>query len=269
MKSLYFLMRPLLNVFLTETFMRSMAGLKQNLVLVAPMKVGSTWLSELLVQSTGWGEGLLAPSYCQREQEIDLRYLVTKNATQNRFFTHLHLKYSDYSRDVFLKTNSKVILMSRRIDDTLMSLLDHCTNISIKMPPCYLSARQDISNWTFEDKAAYLADFALPWYFTFYSGWLDNMSSFANNLILVKYEDMLESPESVLASIHEKFGIPMTKEAGRIVEAVKGKETLKNKAVSGRGKTFPPAVHRRIEELASYYKHIDFTPIGIRNGKLT
>jgi|GEM_PF-6389797 len=269
MKSLYYLMRPLLNVFLTETFMRSMAGLKRNLVLVAPMKVGSTWLSELLVRSTGWGEGLLAPSYCQREQEIDLRYFVTKNAKQNRFFTHLHLKYSDYSRDVFLKTNSNVILMSRRIDDTLMSLLDHCKNNSIKMPPCYISPKQDLPNWSFEDMTTYLTDFALPWYFTFYSGWLDNMSSFSDNLILVKYEDMLESPESVIASIHKKFEIPMTKEAGRIVEEVKGKETLKNKAVSGRGKTFPPAVHRRIEELASYYKHIDFTPIGIQDGKLT
>ncbi|MBK8119738.1 MAG: sulfotransferase domain-containing protein [Sulfuritalea sp.] len=258
----YAVFRPLLSGVLTDTFLLSLVRERQHLLVIAPPKVGSTWLSLLLEKLTGWRTSLLAPAYCQREQEIDLRCLVTKDTRQSTLFSHLHLRYSEYTEKIISKSGLKCVLMTRNIYDTVVSLVDHCDKYSLRMPIFFMT-EGDWKGLSHEEKVDRIVDLAVPWYFNFYAGWFSNLERLGGLISVVSYEDLASAPASELQRLYEKFGLDQALTPHEAVLASAGQTTLRNVGITGRGAALPPSAIEKIERMASYYPSIRFTRIGI------
>ncbi len=258
----YAVFRPLLSGVLTDTFLLSLVRERQHLLVIAPPKVGSTWLSLLLEKLTGWRTSLLAPAYCQREQEIDLRCLVTKDTRQSTLFSHLHLRYSEYTEKIISKSGLKCVLMTRNIYDTVVSLVDHCDKYSLRMPIFFMT-EGDWKGLSHEEKVDRIVDLAVPWYFNFYAGWFSNLERLGGQISVVSYEDLASAPASELQRLYEEFGLDQALTPHEAVLASAGQTTLRNVGITGRGAALPPSAIEKIERMASYYPSIRFTRIGI------
>ncbi|OQA34684.1 MAG: Sulfotransferase domain protein [Betaproteobacteria bacterium ADurb.Bin341] len=261
-RAAYFLFRPFISLILTERFLLSLVKGRRHLLVIAPMKSGSTWLSTILEHLTGWRTSLLAPAYCQRGQEIELRHLVTRNALRNTVFSHLHLRYSDYSERIIRETGLQCVLMTRNIYDTIISLADHCDKYSLKKPLFYM-AEVDWRGLSREEKIDRIIDLAVPWYFNFYAGWFSNIERLNGQIVVVRYEDLVSDTERELKVICEKFGIEQHMAPGEAISFCEGQPTLKNTGIPGRGAELSKAVVEKVERMASYYPSVDFTSIGI------
>ncbi len=259
----YPVLRPALSLFYTDSFLLALIARRRNqLLVIAPMKTGSTWLSVLLETLTGWKTALAAPAYCQREQELDLRCMVTRNAQQDALFSHLHLRYSEYTEKVLLTSGMRCVLMTRNLFDTVVSLVDHCDNPSLRMPMFFMT-EADWRGLTREEKIERIVDLVVPWYFNFYAGWFTHRHRFGDRMLLVRYEDLCADPVAELERIRSAFGIEVAMTAEEAVRRAEDASTLKNFGFSGRGKELSPAVVQHIERLASYYPSVDFSSIGI------
>ena len=81
---------------------------------------------------------------------------------------------------------------------------------------------------------------------------------------LVRYEDLVQSPESVVAVICDRMSLGASQES--IVQAIKISEhspIRKNQGIAGRGEKLDEENKRLIRAMASFYKGVDFSPIGI------
>jgi len=256
---------PVLRAVYSESFMLEVLDCRENLLIIAPMKTGSTWLTALMHELTLRDSHCAAPAFCQREQEIDLRSLYVAGMDEKVLFEHQHMRYSEWTEKVILKSGLRCVLLIRNLFDSIVSLYDHCEKLSLRMPLFYM----DAANWDALDKNERLncvIDLAVPWYFNFYAGWLANLERFGSQVSITRYEDLLENPEQEIDRICAIHGLKQVTTPRDAVQAVKGKQTLKNKGISGRGVHLPEHIVNRIERYASYYPAIDFSLIGVKRG---
>jgi len=237
------------------------------LMVIAPMKTGSTWFSVLLEALTGWSTAFAAPAYCQREQELDLRCMVTRNARRDVLFSHLHLRYSEYTEKIILASGMRCVLVTRNLFDTVVSLVDHCDNHSLRMPMFFMT-EADWQGLAREEKIERIVDLVVPWYFNFYAGWFTHRQRFGDRLLFVRYEDLCADPAAELGRICTAFGIEPAMSAAEAIRRAEVESTLRNVGVSGRGGELSAIIVARIERLASYYPSVDFSAIGITGSRL-
>src|SRR3990167_5593358 len=231
-------------------------------VLVACMpKSGSTYLSGAIEALPGVIRAHLVPGYGRREQELCIEKLTDCEAMiSNHGFGYVaqhHVRYSEVSKLYFEQFGVRPVVLVRNIFDVVASLIDHHSLESSIYPAAYAPA--DIACRSFDAQARFITQMAIPWYFNFYASWQS-----CEDKIIVTYEDFIFTPELVLTKVCSYLGFNASNEM--IVDAVlvAGAAGLrKNKIVSGRGKLLPLDCVSAIKKMASHYKDIDFSAIGI------
>ena len=105
----------------------------------------------------------------------------------------------------------------------------------------------------------FIAEMIIPWYFNFFVSWISRP-----NIIVRTYEELSADAVGMVTDLLETLNTPITRNT--IEEAVaraNSSHTRKNKAVVGRGGDLPSFVKEKIANYASFYPHIDFSPIGL------
>lgn len=240
---------------------------------IAAPKSGSTWLTSILsyiFTSAGFKIAYLHNAR-MREQEI-IPHILFSNPNDNIFSPHQHCKYSEYTIDLISLFRIRPILSIRNIFDTVISMRDHIINgtyESVTIPTFHLSQTlyNDFSGWSIEKQLDTIIDLCIPWFFHFYSGWFGFQHPTIPNgeIFYVPYEDLRADTVKVVIDLLAHCGMGIsTDEVKNSVENIKQHYTRKNKAEIGRGKILLNDRHKeQIFRMASYYRDIDFSPIGI------
>lgn len=157
--------------------------------------------------------------------------------------------------------NLKTIFLIRNIFDVIVSFKDNLHNETenerLDWPQAHFYP--EMLEWTDEKIYEFLAEMCLPWYFNFYCSWLN-----VENKVVVNYSDLISDAPGTIARIVDSFGISVSQ--AEIVDAIKqarGMNTRLNVGIEGRGKQLPDYVKEKVFRYASYYPHVDFSPIGI------
>ena len=271
----YPLFSPLLQIVYADPFILAATGRIEKLLVIAPPKVGSTWLSLMLEEYLGWpkssrpstGEwsemAYLSESWDRREQVIEVRKLAV-TGTRQVLYWHQHFCYSEYAESVILDANIRCVVMTRDIKDTLVSYIDNCDRHGFKNSLFYM----DEPSWnglSYDEKVDRIVTLVLPWYFKFYAGWFSNSSRFGDQMMFVRYEDLVLDPQRELRRIVNGFGLTPVGSAITDVVGDKPEEaTNRNVGVVGRGRRLPQETVDKIDHIASFYPAVDFSGIGIR-----
>lgn len=230
--------------------------------LVSAPKSGSTWLSNLIRETTGWKSNFLVSGWGRREQEVDLRRLL-QYPKGNLFSEQQHCKFSEYTGDFVNRCGVKVILLGRNIFDTVVSYTDHLLDEDLVVPAAYVPDR--FLQWDLSRQFDFVIDLVVPWYFNFYCGWLEAERSKAASFLWVSYENLVTDPKEQLNRILAYLEVETS--AVSADSALKNVATLRNRlnvGKMGRGqKVLSTEQQQRIIHLAGYYDRIDLTRIGL------
>lgn len=234
---------------------------RKHLWLVAPPKSGSTWLGLLAEGILGWKTKNLLLDTERREQEVDWRPLLT-DTNVNLFTHHQHVRASRATLSFIEKCNVKVIILSRSIGDSLVSLRDHLANFKTKTPVAFVDDR--FPQIDSEAQMDFLVDLALPWYFNFYSSWASAGANSSTPILFLSYEKLRDDPAREIRRILDFAGESRSDDQiAAVINQVSKQATRKNHAVAGRGnKTLTEAQQKRVRQLRAHYSHLDFTPFG-------
>lgn len=248
---------------------------EKRVILACMPKSGSTFLSTLISQFPGMRREHLVPGYKRREQEICLKAL--DNAIYNLkyqkflrskkiidtpdaprgFISQMHLRHTETTQQIAEEYDIKMIVLVRNIFDAMVSLADHIRDSSYNFGMAY--ADEDHATWDDERLHRFLVDMAAPWYMSFFVAWTK-----AGVAPILHYEDLSQDPGNVLRQAAEHIGLPAHKQAIQdVLSKATGMETRKNKAVAGRGDAIPEEARAQIHRMASYYKGVDFSSIGL------
>jgi hypothetical protein len=237
-------------------------GRKHAWIIAAP-KTGSTWLSVLLEKLLAWRTVTLT-SGCslRREQEPDIRQMV-RFPGKNILSPHLHCRASESTVKFINQFHIKPIVQVRNVYDTMVSFRDHCLKGGLAVPMAYID--EEFLRYNQEKQFQFLIDLVLPWYLNFYASWFQVEGLSGNNLFFVNYDELRLDTKKVLVNILDYLGESRTDtEINQAIKEAGGTNTLKNKAVPGRGQLLLTERQReRIRELRGYYPHIDFSMVGL------
>ena len=87
--------------------------------------------------------------------------------------------------DLINKFNMKVIILTRNLMDVLASLSDHLNDYFEYIPMSYINGRilRSIDNSTKFTRLQYLVHYHLPWYLSFYAGWVNHSKEISNRYV--------------------------------------------------------------------------------------
>lgn len=238
---------------------------RKHAALISAPKSGSTWLSSILMSLLGWQVMHLLPHFGRREQELDIHRLLLTKRSNNIVTPGVHTRYSRETTKLLKLSNAHTILQFRSIFDIVVSFKDHMNNESVKWPMAYM----DTDTWkSFNEteQLDFVVDMVVPWYFNFYSGWMN--SDFIKDkerALIVTYEDMKQDILAVVSKTCKFLGEPKSDDEIRAaIELSKRLQTRKNKGVVGRGKSqLNDKQRQRIVYYTRFYPNIDFTILGI------
>jgi hypothetical protein len=232
---------------------------RKHLWLVAPPKSGSTWLGLLLEDALGWKSKCLLPDTERREQELDWRPLLTDTAC-DLFTHHQHVRASRATLSFIKQCHVRVVILSRSLTDSLVSLRDHLANFKTKTPVTFVDESFRVLDS--EAQMDFLIDLALPWYLNFYASWATAKVEENIPLLFLSYEELRADPAGAVHRILEFAEEPRSDvEVDEVIEHVAQQSTRRNHAITGRGNsTLTDAQKQRVHRLRDYYSHLDFTP---------
>ena len=245
-----------------EDFARNLAPeqLGRHLLVACFPKSGSTLLNRLLREVTGFAEAQYCFAFLQNEQEFYLP-LVLASATDNRVIQQ-HCRATVPNLHIMQAFNIKPVVLVRNIFDVLLSwkeFLEGGAHINTFFP--YYA---DLSD---EERMALVVDDRAPWYLSFFASWQYAQKAGQIDCIWQTYEQVTAAPEAALESILEFYGIKADPirlaRATQMVNKDTG-TTRFNKGKVGRGRNaFTEEQVAQIRRLASYYKGVDFSLIGL------
>ena len=168
----------------------------------------------------------LVPLHKDRAQVPSL-FMHRINFFKNIYYQRLHYTNTSYLKNYFLSKNDIVILQTRDIYDTIISLKDHLSrdNKSKVNPWFYNNDWQDLSHEVKLDK---IISFYLPWHVDFLNSWLN----FA-------YCKVIRVDYSEIESFSDQFVLKLKNSLGNlnkdIVKPIKAEVGQFNVGRSGRG----------------------------------
>lgn len=262
------LLRPLPHatlrmLFSAETLYASVSQRRKVLFHVAPPKSGSTWVSAILQSLTGWNASPMWRRAERREQEIDLLQLHARHHRRDLLCAQQHIRYTSSMQEFLDHTQGRVLLQSRNLFDTTLSIRDHFHAISCVGPSAYM----DQDNWSElspEQQLDFVVDMVLPWYFNFYASWLTSPLWGSEKLHVIQYEAMCDDATREIRSLADWVGLAASAESVQSALALAAKApTRKNVATTGRGDLLDEDQKQRIRRYASYYPKINFAQLGL------
>jgi hypothetical protein len=206
-----------------------------TLWVIAPPKSGSTWLSLMLCWLMNWETTTICPPGWRREQEVTLHNaFLSYNGPI--FMPHNHCKASESTINVIKRFNIKVILLSRNIFDTVISIDDHLMNDGVHLPIGYVPTLY--KTWSDNDRLDFIIDLIVPWYSHFYTSWAYAQQMDGVTPLYVDYADLKLNTPRILHQCVGHVGQSRTGlQIENAIQLSKRTHTRFNKGVTGRGET--------------------------------
>ncbi|CAH1077466.1 sulfotransferase domain-containing protein [Candidatus Nitrotoga sp. 1052] len=223
-------------------------------------KSGSTLLLKSLCKITGFQNWPMVFEYGGNEQDLFLPSII--DAYSMDTITQQHVRATDTNLRLIKNYGFKVVILTRNIFDTLISLHDHLLSESLDMPMGYLN--ENYRTLTFEQRLDFLVDVVTPWYLNFYASWSQvNTYLDSNDFLWITYDELINDKNGTIFQLLSKFGFYDDKEKvlGSLAE-LKSEDTRLNVGISGRGRRMlNDCQKKRIFEIAQRYPDIDFSLI--------
>ena len=224
-------------------------------------KSGSSFLKTALCALTGYPECGLTYSYMQNEQELYLPQVL--DTATKAIVTQQHCRATEANLQIMQGFGIRPIVLIRDLPDILSSLYDFYeagatsnTFFAPYWPNLSPSERVDL-----------IVDHVVPWYLAFYASWVAAERAGRLEMLWMRYQDMIADKPAALARVARFYGIdaPPVKVASSIAAAEGDRGATRfNKGVVGRGLALLTAEQRaRMVRLASAYRGLDFSPIGL------
>ncbi len=228
---------------------------RHHLLVACMPKSGSTWLRTTLSMLPDFTFAPLVNGWDRREQEFSEVQLILFHRVN--YISQLHIRYSEPTAKLMKRFSIRPIFLSRDIFDIVPSIRDHLRRESTRGSAAYILP--DTPEWPNERIEEFLVEMALPWYFNLYLCWTE-----CDDKLMVNYADMKEDMGAVVRTICDHHGVEVTDaDIQKAVDGANQRDTRKNKAKTGRGKSLSDETRAKILHMASYYPDMDFSPIGI------
>lgn len=243
--------------------LRRTLGKPGDYLLVACMpKSGSTFLTNVVAELSGYSKNSLTYAYMQSEQDLYLPKLI--DAWSYPCVTQQHVRATAANLDLIRRFSIRPMVLLRNVFDVVVSLRDHIHRESEQNPIFYTPA----GFFDMDEARQFdcIIELGIPWYLGFIASWNDAQQNAGIDLLQVTYEDLIADKPGVIADVMQHFGLPRTSdEIATVLERIDGQGRNRlNKGVAGRGiESLTSEQRGRIEEMASFYSHVDFTPVGI------
>ncbi len=229
------------------------------ILIAAAQRSGSTYLASILAHY--FNCKIVFPSDASKGGEHELSEYQLYTLSNRDYVANLHLRCSLAAVRRIETYNLHLIITIRNIFDTIISIKDHIRRVRQDVPsfgsPLIMSyVPRQLADDDDDRLEAYILDFVLPWYFSFYSSWINYSSS----LPVIRYEELVTDPRIVLCKVLSRLGLEV--DLGRIDSALRmaeASDTNKNIGVCGRGTQLESKYMNRIKRLADYFPNVDFS----------
>ncbi len=230
-----------------------------KLLLACMPKSGSTWLTSLLESHLNLPATRCYLEADRNEQELDPLVLF-QSLGKPMLFGQQHLRASTTALRLCRAFSIKVVVLTRSIDDAVVSFFDHLHQESPVASMFYME-REWFQQLDREQALDFLIDHAVPWYLNFIMGWARARESNPDRILPIRYEDLIRKPESTLEMIFRFYGAATEMD----VIKIEVKNGLRfNQGRVGRGKEVLSERQReRIGILSSYYPKADLIAAGL------
>ncbi len=235
---------------------------KTRIWLICMPKSGSTFLTAVLKHYTGYPTYELPVYYGHNEQEVSWPKL-SLSADTDAIYVHQHTRCSSLSLETINLFSIKPIISVRNICDIVVSVRDHLLKESTEGPLAFVPA--EFAGFSPEQQMDFVISMALPWYFNFYTSWLESCRLQKCRAHWVRYEDLIESTASTLRKLLEFCGLRVEEDRLLLsIEQAGRSFTRKNVGIAGRGRSMlNDSQKEAIRRMAAFYPSVDFAPLGL------
>jgi hypothetical protein len=223
-------------------------------------KSGSTLLLKALCKTTDFQNCPMVFEYGGNEQDLFLPSII--NAYSLDTITQQHVRATNTNLRLIKNFGFKVVILTRNLFDTLISLHDHLLSESLEIPMGYLD--ENYRKLSFTQRLDFLVDIVTPWYLNFYASWSKvNTYLDPNDYIWVTYDELINDKIKTISRLLSKFDFYDDKE--KILNSLlelENEDTRLNVGISGRGRQMLNDCQKsKIIELTQRYPDMDFSSI--------
>jgi SAM-dependent methyltransferase len=220
-----------------------------NIVVACFPKAGSTYVSMLLSEITGFPHMPAVQFYGQNEQDLFepalQRFPLTNSVTQQ------HVKGTRTNIQLMKNYHIRPVILVRNIFDVVLSLHDHFVREDTLTPVGYV--HQEYHTMSVEERMWFLINLHLPWYFHFFVSWQEATREL--DVLWLTYEEFFAHPVMTTQRILQFYGLPASADAiQQAMVRIKEKNTRQNVGVAGRGASLPDVHRQAILRLAQAWQ---------------
>jgi hypothetical protein len=236
-------------------------------VIAAAPKSGSTYLANTLRHITGLLPFRLSSAYSTNEHDLFLPALCLANA--NGCISKLHIKGSYHNAALMRTFDIKPILLVRRIEDTVFSLV-HDLRRKAQVPQSatgeegysFVWLDENTKNLSDERLLDLVIDLAVPWFVNFYVSWYRLCEQGAVDALWVTYEQMLVDTEAIVRQALAFLGF---RNVGAIDPGLLQRRyaTFRDGRIGQGAGTLSAKQRRRIREQFAHFPGVDFSRYGL------
>jgi hypothetical protein len=230
---------------------------RKHILIACMPKSGSTYLSNAVSRLPNFRKATLVQAYGRSEQELSRPQALRKH--RYNYVAQHHVKYNENTEFVLDKFHITPVVLVRNIFDCVASIRDHIRNESVMSPTAWIDETARAYD---DDKlSSMIAQLVIPWYINFYVSW-----THCPGALLLTYEEAFKDISATVSKICDHVGIELSVSVVKASLEVKTKKPDRfNVGISGRGDALDESVKNTIRQYATFYPHIDFSPIGLNS----
>lgn len=236
----------------------------KSIVVACMPKSGSTFLTMVIEEITGFERAHLTYAFERNEQELYLPKLIDSYAKDT--VTQQHIRATRPNLDLMNRFGIRPVILVRNIYDSVVSIRDYLLREGVENFPS-LYATENFKQLTEQNQYDFLIANAIPWYFNFFASWSDFCSAGQIDAIWAKYDDLILDWPAGIQKILAFYGLDKSQdEIAAAIERIAQDRTGTrfNKGVSGRGlEKLNEEQKAAISHFADFYPWIDFSAIGV------
>jgi hypothetical protein len=235
-------------------------------VIAAAPKSGSTYLANTLRHITGLLPFRLSSAYSTNEHDLFLPALCLANA--NSCISKLHIKGSYHNAALMRTFGIKPILLVRRIEDTVFSLV-HDLRRKAQVPQSatgeegysFVWLDENTKNLSDERLLDLVIDLAVPWFVNFYVSWYRLCEQGAVDALWLTYEQMLVDTEATVRQALAFLGFRNVAIDPGLLQ--RRYATFRDGRIGQGASMLSAKQRRRIREQFAHFPGVDFSRYGL------